>query len=166
MGNRRANRLLRNSLFIGLLAIFAGCESYYYDAEQPLAAGQWSYQDSIVFEFDIQDKTKLYDVFLDVKHTDEYRFANLYVMLHVYFPDGRSRKEQVSLELADPSGKWLGKCSGKQCTRELPFMPNALFEMEGKHRIVLEQYNRQSAMEGVEGFRMRIRQREKDAQPN
>ena len=127
-----------------------------------MANEDWHYGDSIVFEFDIADKAKVYDIFLDVTHSSEYRFANLYTMLHVYFPDGRDRKEQVSLELAEMGGKWMGSCSGGTCTRQIPFMPNAVFEMAGKHRIVLEQYNRQESMQGVKGFRLRIKQREKE----
>lgn len=156
MTNHPANKMFY-LFFVALgLMMFSSCQSHFFDNTKTVPNGQWAYQDSIVFEFDIQDKSKKYNVFLEVEHSKEYRFANLYTMLHITFPSGKKRNEQVSLELANTVGEWQGTCSGNNCTRKLPFMPNAVFEESGKHRIVLEQYNRTEPMAGINSFRLYI----------
>jgi gliding motility-associated lipoprotein GldH len=133
---------------------FTSCQSFFFDEKKELKDGVWAYQNQLAFDFKVDDTTAVYNIFLELKHSSEYPHQNLYAKVHVRFPDGQERKQQVSLELADGKGEWQGKCSGKTCTRRIPFMPNATFDQAGAYQMKFEQFTRQVSVEGINSLRL------------
>ncbi len=150
MKKRITNKML---LFLAFCSLTA-CQSYYYDETKELKAAVWTYQNPINFDFKIEDTTTVYNIYLEVEHSAEFPNQNIYAKVHVRFPDGKDRQQQVSLELADGRGEWLGKCSAKTCTRRLAFMPNAVFDQAGAYSMKFEQYTRNESVEGIKSLRL------------
>jgi gliding motility-associated lipoprotein GldH len=146
--------MLRLILALGLG--LAACHKPVYQHQVSLKDGLWTYADSVVFEPEIQDTQQTYDIYLQLSHQKDYPFANAYCELEIQFPQGKPRKELVSIELADEVGKWLGKCSGSSCQRSISFLEKAKFEQIGKYKIIFRQYGRQDSLQGIQNIGLRI----------
>lgn len=147
--------------FLLLLAILsgalAGCgDSYVVRKTHTFSNEQWTYDDSLRYEFEIMDTLALYDLIMNVKHSTSYSFQNLYTRIHTQFPDGTRLNKPVSLELADKTGTWQGDCNSKYCTVEIPIQQTAYFNQPGKYAIVIEQFMRDSIINGVKDITFEI----------
>lgn len=144
-------------LAISYLFLTSCGDDFIYEKKLPVANESWSYEDTLSFDFTIEDTTKIYALLLDVTHSPDYGFQNLYVQMHTRYPGGKVEKQVLSLELASPSGIWNGACNGKECTLEIPLLDNAVFSEAGNYRLSIEQYMRQSPLPGVLGMALKIK---------
>ena len=145
-----------------LLGLLLGCTWYLgacstiYDETQHLEGQAWQQNQALAFEFDIQDTTQLYDVYLEVKHGTTYPYQNIYCWITTTMPDGSERSEQHSLELANAKGYWLGDCGEAACERRIPFMIKTTFPFQGRYGIQFEQYSRQANLSPIEYLRLYV----------
>lgn len=141
------------------ILLLAGCgDDFLYKKTLDIPNESWAYEDTLRFDFDIADTTKLYALFLDVTHAGDYGFQNLYVQFHTAFPSGKTETKLVSLELAAATGIWNGKCSGNECTVEIPLQAKAHFPETGRHTLAIEQYMRQSPLAGIKRITLKIKE--------
>ncbi len=141
--------------------INTGCGGdFIFKKEIKITEGNWYYNNTLDFDFDINDISKKYNLLLDVEHAGDYGFQNLYVQFHTAYPSGEKKSQVVSLELASKSGIWNGKCRGNTCTVEIPLQVNSVFEEAGNHSISVEQYMRKDPLVGIKGMTLKIAETE------
>jgi gliding motility-associated lipoprotein GldH len=127
--------------------------AYQYEQYYTIDNGQWTYADSLQFNFNVEDSTTIYDVLLEVDHSTAYKNQNLYVRINTVFPNGQRQSEPLSIELSDPStGFWEGKCSDDQCEAIIPIQQSIYFNQLGDYQIIIEQYMRRDPVDGVLGL--------------
>lgn len=68
----------------------------------------WSSQFKPSISFDITDTASLYNIYLVVRHTDAYRYKNIWVNITAQPPGGTSTSQSLELQLATDSKGWLG----------------------------------------------------------
>lgn len=156
-----SKRLLRFCLLATLLlGIFACGPNYHFSESVDIPTENWVYDDTIDFEFQIDDTLQIYNLILAITHHQDYAYQNLYTRIGTYFPSGQNLTETLSLELADKTGKWQGECSGKYCTVEIPIQEGAYFNAAGNYRIRLEQYMRKNPLAGIKNISFHIEKTE------
>ena len=148
------NKLLSNfsnQIFLFcLLIFFAACgNDFEYEKTYDFQEEQWSYPDTLNFNFHIADTTSIYNLYLEIEHESSYSYQNLYTQIHTKFPGGERLTETLSLELADKAGNWMGNCSGSTCKLLIPIQKNAFFNAAGDYEITIEQYMRENPVEGI-----------------
>ncbi len=137
---------------------FSACgDDFLYEKNIPVESASWAYEDTLTFDFNIDDSTKIYSLLLEVSHSPDFGFQNLYVQMHTRYPSGKEDKQVLSLELASQSGVWNGKCGGKKCTLEIPLLSDVTFPETGKYSLAIEQYMRQSPLPGILGMALKIK---------
>ena len=82
-------------------AVFAGSRTF--DAEVG-----WKADDVARFDWQVEDTLKRYDFFIDLRHNQDYPFTNMYLFVDYTFPNGLTRKDTISCDLADQRGRWYG----------------------------------------------------------
>lgn len=138
--------------------LLASCsQDLVYEKTLDIPSDAWRYEDTLKFEFDIADTTKLYALSLDVAHAGDYGFQNLYVQFHTVFPSGKTETKLVSLELAAPTGVWNGSCSGNECRVRIPLQAKARFKETGRYTLAIEQYMRQNSLPGINSMSLMVR---------
>ncbi len=151
---------MKNScLFLFLALLLTSCGNQHLHQESVSLDPQgWAFADSLRFEFEIEDTTKLYSLGMDISHTTEFPYQNIYFMVGTEFPSGKKLRQQLSSDLADKSGKWYGECNAKRCSANINLQGKAKFKEPGKHAITVAQFSRDSALVGVEriGFFMDV----------
>ena len=142
-----------------MLVILTSCgETYFYEKTYELPDNQWSYDDTLSFEVDIRDTLKTYNLILDIEHSVDYPYQNNYVYIHTHLPEGTHLGKQVSIDLAEKSGKWYGKCNSETCLASTIIQPNAYFNQIGQHRFVVEQYMRSENLDGIKAISLKIQE--------
>ncbi|MDX1942382.1 MAG: gliding motility lipoprotein GldH [Saprospiraceae bacterium] len=143
--------------FLSFILLACG-PKYVIDKTYDITNNEWTYADSLRFEFEIQDTLKLYDLILELKHSTDFGYQNLYTQIHTTFPDGMRLSKPVSLEIANPAGEWQGKCNSKSCAIEIPIQQGAYFNQIGAYSIVLEQYMRENPIKGVQSLTLKVQE--------
>lgn len=128
-----------------------------YDETTVIENGVWTPENTIEFEFEIQDTSKLYDIFVEVNHKADYSFQNVYCLVETFELDTRIREDLCSLELADSKGNWKSQnCNDTDCDRKIPFIIRTQFNQEGRHKIIFKQHTRDISLEGINSLRLLV----------
>jgi gliding motility-associated lipoprotein GldH len=105
------------------------------------------------FDFEIDDTLRSYNTFLDLRHTGEYPYSNLYLFVSLTDPNGNVTVDTVECPLAAPDGNWYGK--GLGFIHEDRYQAHVLYKYEnhfpraGKYQMRIEQAMRREVLEGV-----------------
>lgn len=69
---------------------------------------EW-HKDSIArFEFTAPDTTKNYNLFVNLRNTDAYKFSNLFLIVELNYPHGKTVADTLEYKMAAPNGELLG----------------------------------------------------------
>ena len=71
----------------------------------------WMFSDSLSVDFSISDTNRLYAMRLQLNHTPDFNFENVYTRIHTLFPDGKLSAQILSLALTNDTGAWAGQCN-------------------------------------------------------
>ncbi|MDX1409397.1 MAG: gliding motility lipoprotein GldH [Saprospiraceae bacterium] len=140
------------------LLVLAGCQSerIVYQEKQSVEDIAWEYGEQLGFDFDVTDTARSYRLELEITHTTDFQWENIYLQIVTDYPTDASRTDVVSFELSAPDGTWYGKCRRGQCTVRIPLQQNVSFRHPGIHRLSFEQYMREEQLFGIEALRLRL----------
>lgn len=153
-------RIDRHMALICLVAIalsVAGCEqSRVFDKNTALNKEGWAYGEALSYEVQILDTTVSYNMFINVRHTDQYPFNNLWINLTTTLPDGTQQTTKVDVPLSEPEGKWLGNCVDGICYNTALIQKNFKLPRKGKYVFTLEQDMRMNPVPHVLDVGIRV----------
>lgn len=144
-------------IVLSCLFIFSCSESYIFEEVQSISS-PWKYSEIVDFNFSAPDTTQHYDLLLELKHSPDYSFKNIYTKIHTTFPSGKKTEDLVSFEIADSFGQWRGDCGGS-CTLLLGLKEGFKFQEQGPHILSFENYSRKE-LEGIESITLLIKKQE------
>jgi gliding motility-associated lipoprotein GldH len=104
--------LLHKRIFCGLLAItlLAGAcatiDVFEKNVDIPGHAWSTSYKPEIAFE--VSDTTSLYNIYVVIRHTDAYRYKNIWMNVYTKVPGDSTHRQRLDLRLATDEKGWLG----------------------------------------------------------
>jgi gliding motility-associated lipoprotein GldH len=144
-------RTARQALLLILFgASLWGCSSNtVYKETIDLPKGHWAYADSVLFTFDIVDTTRFYNLYLEVEHSIDFPFHNVYFQFFTGFPSGFRSERISSMELGSASGTWYGACKGEVCRVRIPIQTPAYFVELGAHTLSIRQHSRVEQLSGL-----------------
>lgn len=145
-----------------ILALSSCSENYEYAETKQIAQEGWAFQDSLSFSLEAKDTTTLYSLYLDLTHTNAYPYQNLYYTVSTQFPSGQRTQERISTDLAEKTGKWLGKCSGNECELRIILREGFRFREKGKHTLTFTQYTRDEVLKGIDNLSIKLLQQQKE----
>lgn len=145
MNNR--NFLLLFSAVVTLL--FSGCDTKdVVDSNQVMPSRNWSYADKVKVTVDVTDSSKPYNIYFKLRHTADYRYANIFVLLNVKGGQ-RKRSRRYEFKLAQADGQWNGSGSGNLYTYSFPLLTQFKFPAPGKYELELEQNMRDNPLKEI-----------------
>jgi gliding motility-associated lipoprotein GldH len=134
--------------------LLAGCsDRVVFQQDTPVPNGLWERTWKPSFTFNITDTVAPHDIFLDIRHTGDYPFSNLYVFATLTGPRGHVLTDTVECQLADPTGRWYGKGTGfihsDRVSAHVLYRTGSTFPAAGSYTLQLEQAMRSQALPGV-----------------
>ncbi|MCS6795420.1 MAG: gliding motility lipoprotein GldH [Raineya sp.] len=151
-------RLLR---FFGLLIIFLySCKdsNTVFEDNQSLKNGEWYYEKPLAFEFEIEDTTKTYTLYYNVRNEISYPYYNLFVTYYMHYPDNKKIDSLLmDITLFNPkTGEPYGEGTGGIREHQLPAFRNFKFTQKGKYKYVFKQYMRHNPLKGILSMGLRV----------
>lgn len=168
------------------LSLFASCvSSPYYQKSESIPNNKWAIDFKPGFVIDIEDTNIYYNTDFIIRHTNNYKYANIWLNVLVKGPGQKSyTKTRIEIPLATPQGQWLGQGMGEIYEQrrmivlnhdEMPITDNLisvseesfnqLFRKKGRYEIRLEQNMREKALSDVLHVGLRIEKSSKRAVP-
>jgi len=126
------------------------------DTSQSINSRNWSYVNRIKTPFLIEDNTARYNLFINLRHTGDYRYSNIFLKIYILSPSGKSSVERREFKLSLADGQWLGKGTGNMYSYQLPLRENFKFTEKGNYIIELEQNMRNNPLKEVSDVGLRI----------
>jgi gliding motility-associated lipoprotein GldH len=120
--------------------------------------GNW-YVDSVaVFEFEIEDSTKNYDLIAHFRNRFSYPFHNLYFRFEMESENGRLVEEDLKeIYFFEPkSGKPYGSGLGDQFNHEYVLLDDYQFDSAMNYRVKLVQFMRMDTLPDIERVGLRL----------
>ncbi|MRT15578.1 gliding motility lipoprotein GldH [Vitellibacter sp. q18] len=137
------------ALFL-LTVLAASCESNTVFSETRAMDGFWGAEEVVEFKLPQMDSLKKYNLFLNIRNTNDYKYNNLFLVVSMNFPHGKTITDTLEYRMAKPDGSWLGQGIGKVKENKLWYKENVQFFETGNYVITIAQAMRNNGnVEGV-----------------
>lgn len=144
------------AMAIGLLILVSCGQGVLFDDTKRIHGDVWKMEDRIRFEVPVTDTLQGYKFYLNVRHTTDYRYSNLYVFITTVFPGGEFARDTVECILARPDGEWLGKGIAGMRDNQVLLRVGLKFPRKGIYSFEFEQAMREEELEGISDIGLRI----------
>ena len=152
----RSRNLLHIGVFVLLiLTLTTSCLKKSVIADyRRLKHSEWNQDTTLIFEMNIPDPKKVYNLSFTVRNEGRYAFSNLWLFVTITPPSGKELTDTVELTLAKPSGEWLGSGLGDLHDRKYPYKQTVFFPEIGKYTISVRQGMRtpKGVLPGIHDF--------------
>ncbi len=122
-------------IFFGLafLSVLVSCDSNIVVSDSKPMAGVWDKAEIVEFTLLEMDSLKNYNLFLNIRNTNEYKYSNLFLIATIEFPQGKTITDTLEYKMANPDGTWLGHGIGSVKENKLWYKENVSFTEKGKY---------------------------------
>jgi len=143
---------------IFVLGVFAvACtDTAVLDKNIAIADNAWHYNDQPQLTAHIIDTGKRYDIYLNLRHTPDYRYSNIFLLLHQSGPGMQDTTERFELRLAEPDGRWLGRSTGSIYAHQQLIKENIHFPDTGLYHFTIEQNMRENPLREIADVGIRV----------
>jgi|EP01118_Nematostelium_gracile_P011689 gliding motility-associated lipoprotein GldH len=137
--------------FLAFISIATlGCDTNNLaDLNVSMPKRNWSYVNKVKASVEIKDHSKPHTVYFKLRHTADYRYSNIFVLLHVKAPGQKKTTRRFEYKLAESDGQWLGSGSGNLFTYKLNMLTNYRFPANGVYEFEIEQNMRDNPLKEV-----------------
>ena len=140
-----------------ILTSLTACDrNVFYDHQRAVDEHGWMPTESVSFDVEVEDTVTVYNFLMEVRNSVSYPYSNTFLFLNTTFPDGSLSRDTLEFPLADATGRWLGKRTGRYIDTRYYFRRNARFPMEGVYHFAVTNGMRDSAITGLKDIGLRI----------
>ncbi|PPL03064.1 gliding motility-associated lipoprotein GldH [Parapedobacter indicus] len=151
------NRLRIMSVVFVMALSGGGCtDTAVLDQNVAIVNHAWHYEDQPQLTAHITDVTRPYNIYLNLRHTPDYAYSNVFVLLHQRQPNGRDTTERLELTLAESDGRWLGRGNGSVYTHQHLIKESIHFPDTGNYVFTLEQNMRENPLREITDVGIRV----------
>ncbi len=156
----KMRKILGNTpLSIVLFCALLGCDkNTVFNETRDFTDAKWTIENECKFGFMIDDATKNYNVYYNVRNNLTYPYYNLFVTRYLYNANGKKLDEKMDeLLLADDkTGKPLGAGLGDIFDHKILVLKNYKFPKKGAYQIKVKQYMRQNPLPDILSFGLAV----------
>lgn len=120
---------------IGIVALFFSCQSEVVFSDSISLNNSWNYENTAEFELPQLDTLKKYNLFLNIRNTNDYPYNNIFLIVSMNFPHGKTITDTLEYRMAHPDGTWMGHGFGKIKENKLWYKEQVSFSEPGTYRV-------------------------------
>lgn len=95
--------------FVIILAIFlSSCDSNQVFDAYKTVPNEWQKDSVMTFNVTPPDSIKPYNLFVNIRNTNSYKFNNLFLIVEMVYPHGKTITDTLEYQMARPNGELLG----------------------------------------------------------
>lgn len=128
-----------------------------FEKTEMIQGQKWYYKEVPSFTFSISDTTARYNVYITLRHTDQYNYNNIWLKLGVKSPADSTVYQNVNLILAEDAKGWEG--SGMNDifeVRKLISKGPVSFPRSGEYIFTIAQIMRENPLENIMNVGLRV----------
>ncbi len=143
--------------FTAAVLIMQSCSTVdVYEKTTPFSDHTWAGNNKLSFEFAITDTASLYNIYTVIRHTDAYRYNNLYLNVTTIAPGDTALTQQLELHLGDNTKGWLGSAMDDIVEHRILLTRFPVKLKAGKYKFILQQTMRDDPLENVLNAGLRV----------
>ncbi|NER13191.1 gliding motility lipoprotein GldH [Leptobacterium flavescens] len=127
--------MLKKCLLITCIILLASCDSKSVFSEYQSVSNGWDKDQELNFSFPAPDTINNYNIFINLRNNEDYKFSNLFLIVKMNFPDGNIVSDTLEYEMAKPNGEWLGKGFTSLKESKLWYKENIIFPNSGTYNV-------------------------------
>ena len=118
-------------VLFSLIGLSACDRNRVFDENKEIPGCNWFYKDLVGFDVMVEDTDYFYNIYLNTRIRSDYKYNNMFVLLHTQLPDKKDLKQRFEIQLADDLGKWLGSGLGDLYDYQYLIIKNANLGQRG-----------------------------------
>jgi gliding motility-associated lipoprotein GldH len=139
--------MLQNRILLFFLVfsfIVVSCDSNSVYDRYKSVPNAW-HKDSIVsFKINPPDSSNAYNLFVNLRNTNAYKYNNLFLIVEMVFPHGKTIKDTLEYKMAEPSGKLLGEGFMDIKENKLWYKEGVVFSEKGEYTLNIQHAMREN----------------------
>ena len=140
--------------FLLYISIIACDKNRVFDTYVTLETEGWGKEDLVSFQFDMMDSLGNYDLFIQVRNTNEFEYSNLYLITELQYPSGFHVVDTLEYKMTDSYGRWLGAGFTDIKENKLFYKENFIFLETGTYGVNIQQAMRKrNELDGVQNLK-------------
>ncbi len=166
---RRTSRLLLVAVIFCFL--ITSCDSKAVFDVYKSVPNQWHKDSVISYTLKAPDTLNNYDLYVQLRNTNDYKFSNLFLIVELNYPNGKVVKDTLEYKMAAPNGELLGTGFSDLKENKLwfrGFKKPFKFNEEGDYTVNIQHAMRNNGdvngienLEGITDIGFRVEQTEK-----
>ena len=157
---------IKNSALLLLVVIlFSSCDKKIVFDDYKSFGTAWDKDSTVTFNLPELDSTKRYDLFVNLRANNEYKYNNLFLIVALELPNGFTKVDTLEYQMADPDGTLLGDGFSDIKESKLFYKENVRFR--SKYKVHIKQAVRENgkvpgvkALNGITEVGFRIEKKE------
>jgi len=156
---------MRSNIFILCFVVLSGvaCDSKRVFDEYKTIPEVWNKDKTLSFKISPPDSTKAYNLFINLRNTNAYKYNNLFLIVEINFPHGKSIVDTLEYKMAKPNGEFLGTGLSSVKENKLWYKEGVVFNESGEYTVNIKHAMRENGevngvanLEGITDIGFRI----------
>ena len=146
---------IKNStLFILVSILFISCDEKRVFDEYKSVGNAWHKDSIVTFNLPELDSTKRYNLFVNLRATNAYKFNNLFLIVALEQPNKKTLVDTLEYQMANPDGTLMGEGFSDVKESKLFYKDKEEFKLKGEYKVHIKQAVRQTGkVAGVENLK-------------
>tara|TARA_B100000795_G_C22698352_1_gene398558 strand:- start:309 stop:794 length:486 start_codon:yes stop_codon:yes gene_type:complete len=133
-----------------VLFLIISCESNSPFSTNKSLPGFWNKDEVIDFDLPQLDSLKTYNLFVNLRNTNDYKYNNVFLIIVMNFPHGKIVTDTLEYKMANPDGTWLGNGISSVKDNKLWYKESVSFKEKGIYTVSVKHAVRNNGtIEGV-----------------
>ncbi|MBT3587812.1 MAG: gliding motility lipoprotein GldH [Flavobacteriaceae bacterium] len=133
-----------------MLFLIISCEPNIPFSKNKSLSGVWNKEEVIEFDLPQLDSLKTYNLFVNLRNTNDYKYNNIFLIIAMNFPHGKIVTDTLEYKMANPDGTWLGNGISSIKDNKLWYKEQVSFIEEGIYTVSIKHALRNNGqVEGV-----------------
>lgn len=145
-------------LFAGIFLNACSVRTDLFEKNIAIPDHSWSKSFKPEITVNVEDTVSRYHIYVVIRHTDAYRFQNLYLNTTIQSPTGETSSHMLDLQLATDDKGWLGSGMDDIFEQRVRITPGdqPVPLHAGTYKFILQQMMREDPLENVMNAGIRI----------
>lgn len=155
---KQAHNFFLGAALIFTLLSWGGCTdpNSVFDQNTEISNHNWAYANPIRYDVKIDDVSIPYNLYLNARVSGDYRYSNLFVLVHTSGQQLKPEIRRYEVKLANTNGEWLGSGSGNLYSYQVFLKKNYRFPAKGVYHFSIEQNMRDNPLREVSDIGLRV----------
>jgi len=135
------------------ISLILSCDSNRIFDKYKSVSEAWQKAEIIEFDFSPLEMDKPYNLFINIRTNNDYKFNNLFLIAQIDFPNGKSIVDTLEYKMAKPNGELLGTGFSDVKESKLWYKENFTFNELGNYKIKFQHAMRENGrIDGIDNL--------------